>query len=296
MTIHPAMALITQAMHQGYAVGYFESWSLDSFQGVIDAAEETRSPILIGVNGAFLSREGRLAEECLSWYAALGRAAAASAAVPCGLIFNECGNDAWLRAAVDLGFSLVMPDDPEAEPAAFMQRVAALTRYAHQHGVAVEAEVGHLPCGVSETMGTQEGGLTDPLEAARFVKATAIDLLAISVGNVHILLSGSRALDLDHLARVRRAVELPFDLHGGTGIAPDSLREAIGLGVAKVCYGTYIKQRYLREIRKTLGEAEPNPHKVLGFGGPEDLLVAGRRAVKEAVLERIEGLGCCGKA
>ena len=296
MALHPAMALIEQAQARGYAVGYFESWNLESFQGVIDAAEETSSPILIGINGAFLSRAGRLAEERLSWYAALGRAAAESATVPCGLIFNECSSDDWLYTAVDLGFSLVMPDDPEAEPAAFGERVAALTRYAHQRGVAVEAEVGHLACGVSGTLGGGEEELTDPGEAARFVAATGIDLLAISVGNVHIMVSGSKALDLDHLARVRRRVGIPFDLHGGTGIALESLRAAIKLGVAKVCYGTYIKQRYLREMRQALDSAEANPHKLLGYGGSEDLLVIGRRAVRDAVLERIEVLGCCGRA
>jgi fructose/tagatose bisphosphate aldolase len=90
-------------------------------------------------------------------------------------------------------------------------------------------------------------------------------------------------------------VDVPFDLHGGTGIQPDSLREAFHLGVAKVCYGTYIKQWYLETLRRTLSLDEPNPHKRLGYGGDEDLLVAGRVAVKEAVLERIEDLRCCGK-
>jgi fructose/tagatose bisphosphate aldolase len=162
----------------------------------------------------------------------------------------------------------------------------------------VKAEESGLtdPAEAARLVKAEESGLTDPAEAARFVKATGVDLLAISVGNVHILLSGSRALDIDHLARVRREVDVPFDLHGGTGIAAASLREAIGLGVAKVCYGTYIKQRYLLDLRKGLERADSNPHKVLGFGGPEDLLVTGRRAVKEAVLERIEWLGCCGKA
>lgn len=296
MPLRPALELIVRAKAAGYAVGYFESWSLDSFQGVIDAAEETRSPVLIGINGGFLSREPRQTDERLSWYAALGRAAAESARVPCGLIFNECSDDAWIRQAVDLGFSLVMLDDPEAPPDAFRRRVADLTDYAHRRGVAVEAEVGHLPCGVPGTLGETAGGLTDPAEAARFVANTGVDVLAVSVGNVHILLNGSQGLRLDHVAALRRAVDVPFDLHGGTGISADSLREAIRIGVAKVCYGTCIKQRYLDAIQRALGAEEPNPHKRLGFGGPEDLLVAGRRAVKDAVLERIAWLGCCGQA
>lgn len=110
------------------------------------------------------------------------------------------------------------------------------------------------------------------------------------------MLEGNQPLKLDNLAAIHERVDIPFDLHGGTGIPGDCLREAIRLGVAKVCYGTYMKQRDLDAIRKALAIDAPNPHKCLGYGGREDLLVAGRLAVKEAVLERIDFLGCCGKA
>jgi len=296
MPLKPAMELIGRAMAEGYAVGYFESWNLESLLGVIDAAEESRSPILIGFNGEFLSRSGRLTAERLSPYAALGRAVGESAKIPCGLVFNECSDDEWVRQAADCGFSLVMPDDPQAESDDSVRRVAELTRYAHERGVAVEAEVGHLPCAASGFVSDTGDGLTDPETAARFVEDTGVDLLAVSIGNVHIMLQGSRGLNLDHLAAIRRRVEVPFDLHGGSGISPGSLGDAIRLGVAKVCYGTYVKQRYVEALQKALNTEEPNPHMRLGHGGSEDLLVAGRLAVKGAVLERIGLLGCCGKA
>jgi fructose/tagatose bisphosphate aldolase len=113
---------------------------------------------------------------------------------------------------------------------------------------------------------------------------------------VHVLLEGPRGLDLARLAAVRARVDVPFDLHGGTGITQDALREAIGLGVAKVCYGTHVKQRYLGAVQGALRAETADPHKLLGYGGEEDVLVAGRRAVCDAVLERIEWLGCCGRA
>ena len=72
------------------------------------------SPVIIGFNGEFLSRPERKAAERLSWYGALGRAAAIDASVPCGFIFNECAEDEWTRAAVTAGFNLVMPADPAA--------------------------------------------------------------------------------------------------------------------------------------------------------------------------------------
>jgi len=160
----------------------------------------------------------------------------------------------------------------------------------------VEAECGHLACGAPDTLGDAEEELTDPDAAAQFVRATGIDLLAVSVGNVHILIEGKRSLDIDRLSAIRRKTAVPFDLHGGSGIDADSLRQAIRLGVAKVCFGTYVKQRYLDAVRQALNTEEKNPHKLLGCGGTEDVMAAGRMAVRDAVLDRIEMLGCCGQA
>ena len=80
------------------------------------------------------------------------------------------------------------------------------------------------------------------------------------------------------------------------GISATSLREAIALGVTKVNYGTYLKQRYLSAVRASVAADLDNPHQLFGMGGDHDVMVAGRLAVCNAVLERIGLLGCCGKA
>ena len=66
--------------------------------------------------------------------------------------------------------------------------------------------------------------------------------------------------------------------------------------MAKVNYGTYLKQRYLEAVRASLSGDVGNPHERLGLGGPQDVMVAGRLAMRDAVLERIDVLGCCGRA
>ena len=153
-----------------------------------------------------------------------------------------------------------------------------------------------LPCGGAGP-DQSRGSLTDPDDAAKFVQATGVDLLAVSAGNVHVLLRGQRGLNLPHLAAIRRKVDIPLVLHGGSGIAPSSLAPAIALGVAKVNYGTYLKQRCLAAPPgHSRDAANGNPHHLLGYGGDADLLVVARQAVRDAVLERIGLLGCCGKA
>lgn len=293
MPLEPVRDMMKAARKGGYAIGYFESWNFESLEGVIDAAESARAPIIIGFNGEFLSRAGRVAKEPLSWYAALARAAAESARVPCSFIFNECADDTWVKRAIAAGFPLVMPADPDAPAANYRQRVRDLARLAHAKGACVEAELGTLPNGVGHA--AHDAGMTDPQDAADFVEFTGCDLLAVSVGNVHIKLRGSSDLDLAQLGRIHERVSLPLVLHGGTGISARSLRGAIKLGVAKVNYGTYLKQRYLTAVRAALRSSEPNPHELLGIGGKRDVMTIGRRAVRDAVLERLPLLGCARK-
>jgi ketose-bisphosphate aldolase len=281
-----------QAIAGKYALGYFESWNFESLMGVIDAAEAADAPVIIGFNGEFMSSTVRTLPERIASYGALGRAAAEDARVPCGFIFNECPHDDWVRRAVTAGFNLVMPvPDHDESHESYTMRTAAITAYAHAHGVAVEAELGTLPFGADVP-----GDTTDPQQAAEFVAATGVDLLAISAGNVHVLLEGRRSLDLERIAALQAAVPVPLVLHGGTGIEDDSLREAVRLGVAKVNYGTALKQAYLSALRRALDTTEANPHQLLGMGEPGDIMMAGREAVRDAVLEKMDVLGCTGRA
>ena len=290
-----AVEIVRRAREQGYAIGYFESWNLESLQGVLDAVEQTGSPTILGFNGEFLRRPERLATERLEIYAAMGRAACDSAKVPCGLIFNECEDDRFIARAIDEGFNLVMPVNPKLAFDQYVSWVRSVVQRAHARGAGVEAEVGELPSG---TTGASDGAgaATDPELAARFVEATGVDLLAVSVGNVHVLIDGQQGLDLDRLEAIGRRVAAPLVLHGGSGIATGDLQVAIRMGVAKVNYGTYVKQRYLAAVRAALETGESNPHELLGMGGRRDVMVAGRLAVRDAVLERIGFLGCCRKA
>lgn len=296
MPLVPVIELLDNARAGGYAVGYFESWNFESLQGVIDAAQQTRSPMIIGFNGQWLSCPGRLAREDISWYAALGKAAAESASVPVGLLFNECAYDDWIRRAMEAGFSQAMLDDPDASPEDVTRRTAELAAFAHAHDASFEAEIGQLPHGESGRIEADDCALTDIDAAAGFVDETGIDVLAISIGNVHLMVQGQQELDLNHIEALRRRLDVHFDLHGGTGIPVKSLTAAIALGVTKVCYGTYVKQRYLAAVRQALSNDCTSPHEHLGFGGEDDMLTAGRIAVREAGFERIHLLGCCGKA
>ena len=166
---------------------------------------------------------------------------------------------------------------------------------AHARDVAVEAELGELPHGASG--GPPHGGhSTDPTAAAEFVAATGVDLLAVSVGNVHIMTHGQSGpgpgpTRRDPPARCHPAG--PARRHGHRRRCPArGHRHGRRQGQLWDLPQAAIPRRRPRGDRSGC----PDPHHLLGIGGPEDVLVAGRRAVRDAVLERIGLLGCCGKA
>jgi fructose/tagatose bisphosphate aldolase len=167
---------------------------------------------------------------------------------------------------------------------------------AHAAGAAVEAELGHLP-----TAGQPEDGpgtLTDPADAARFVAATGIDALAVSVGNVHLLSNGEAALDLDRLGRIRQATGLPLVLHGGTGIPAAAIRPAIARGAAKINYGTRLKQEFLAGVRDAVGALpdQVNVHDRVGSRYDTDILMAGKQRLTRLVADLIQLYGSAGRA
>ncbi len=108
MPLTPFRELMKHADAGEYAIGYFESWNLESLLAVADAAEQTRSPVILGFSGINLPDEDRVVRERLSHYAALGREVGAGLTVPTCLLFNECPNMAWVREAIELDFGLVM--------------------------------------------------------------------------------------------------------------------------------------------------------------------------------------------
>jgi len=285
--------LLADAKRGGYAVCYCESWSLESFQAVVEAAEEERSPIIAGFNGGFLMHPWRKRAENLSFYASLGMSLA-KARVPAALLFNESVSLAQMEEAIDLGFNAVMVENEGFELDEYRRLVRQVVAKAHRSGVSVEAQVGHL----ADASSNGHAEPTTPEGARAFVEETGVDALGVAVGNVHILTEGNLPLDLLALECIGKAVSVPLVLHGGTGIPLEDAGRCIRLGVAKVNYGTGLKQAYLVALREKLAKyREPmSPHPFIGMGGEDDILVAAREAVKLKCQELLRAWGSAGKA
>lgn len=290
--------LMADAERGGYAVGYFESWNLESLQGVIDAAEAMASPVIVGVSGLNLPDPRRQLEERLELYAALGKAACETTRVPACLLFNESPSLSWVRKAIDLGFNLVMFAD-EHLPADVLREQVKQTVAAAAGRSAVEAEMTALPgvaTGLESLPETIER--TDPDSASRFVDDTGIDALAVSLGNMHLHGRQKVGLDLDRLRAIRLAVNVPLVLHGATSVEDAAIRAAVHEGIRKINVGSGLRSAFFNAVRDCALAAgnEFNPYEVLGSGLAPDVLLAGRRAVRDFVCEKMQLFGSAGRA
>ncbi|MGQ9625341.1 MAG: class II fructose-bisphosphate aldolase [Anaerolineae bacterium] len=274
--------ILQDALKGGYAVGYFEPWDQYSMEAVIQAAEKMNSPVIIGCGGMMMDKEwfDRWGMEGM---AALGRVLARRSKVPTALILNEVEAFEQIVRGLVWGFNAVMLDSshlPYEENVRLTQKVVEV---AHAVGADVEAELGHLPVGSGEG---SESSLTDPEQAADFVARTGVDALAVSIGNVHILLEGkSEELDFNRLAQIRQKVGVPLVIHGGTGFPDEAVRRAISLGVAKFNVGTVLKQAFLRGMAEALDETpeDASPQEVIGSRKESDIMAHARKRMRQEV-------------
>jgi ketose-bisphosphate aldolase len=294
MPIVSLAQMLSDARSGGYAVCYCESWNLESLQAAVEAAEESRSPIVAGFNGGFLRHRCRSKPEDLSYYAGL-RLALEKSPVPIAFLLNESDSLAQIAQGIGLGFNAVMPDSEGLPADEYLQFVNAVVALARTRNVWVEAQLGALPNGTTSSNGHFER--TDPELARKFVENTGIDALAVSIGNVHVLTAGRASIDMDALRRIRDKVTVPLVVHGGTSIGHENLQALVCMGVAKLNFGTVLKQAYLDAVRCQLAlyERPMNPHVFLGIGGDHDIMVAGRNAVKSKVKELLQICGSTGR-
>jgi fructose/tagatose bisphosphate aldolase len=290
------------ADRHSYAVGYFESWNLESLLAVADAAEAARSPVLLGFSGIYLPHPDRIRREPLGDYAALGLEVCRRLSVPAALVFNESPHMAQVFEAIRLGFGLVMFTD---ETLTADDQIAGVTRVAsaaHTAGIAAEGELMALPGVGGDLPGRNPAGafpdnrLTDLAAARDFVDRTGVDAFAVNIGQMHFHGRREVRLDLERLCALRDVLSVPLVLHGASSVRREDLVQAIRLGIRKINVGSALKQSYfgaLRDACAVVGEPF-NPYEVIGSGLAADVLTAGRVALQRTVEDLMHLFGSAG--
>jgi ketose-bisphosphate aldolase len=289
--------MLADALKRKYALGYFEAWDQYSIEAVLEAAEECKSPIILGFGGVMMNQawfgSGGLAE-----LAAMGRVVAERAKVPVAYLLNEVLTFGHIEQGLKAGFNTVMLDTSHLPFEENIIQTREVVDIAKKYGADVEGECDPLP-DASGTMGEHAGSkMTHPHEALRFVTETGICALSVAIGNEHIQTEGKSAIDFDLLGRLQKSVPLPLVIHGGTGFPDDCVARAIELGVAKFNVGSILKKLYLESIHKSMLSLTDRPdfQELVGSHKCADFMNVAKCVVKDEVKRRLIVYQSVGKA
>lgn len=276
--------MLIKAKKEGYAVGQFNINNLEFTQAILQAAEEEKSPVILGVSeGAGKYMGGFIAVV----HMVKGLMESYKITVPVAIHLDHGSSFDKCKEAVDAGFTSVMIDASHHPFEENVKITKEVVEYAHSKGVSVEAELG--------TVGGEEDGViggiiyANPNECKALVEQTEIDCLAPALGSVHGPYKGEPNLGFAEMEEISKLTDIPLVLHGGTGIPTKDIQRSISLGTAKINVNTENQIAATKVIREVLD----NDKKVYD---PRKYLAPARDAIKATVIGKMREFGSSQKA
>ncbi len=283
-----AKEMLNKAKAGHYAVGQFNINNLEWTKSILLAAEETRSPVILGVS------EG--AGKYMTGYKTVvgmvnGMLEELNISVPVALHLDH-GSYEGCYKCIEAGFSSIMFDGSHYPIEENVEKTKELVKVAKGKGMSIEAEVGSI--GGEEDGVIGRGECADP-EECKAVADLGVTMLAAGIGNIHGKYPENwEGLSFDTLDAIQQLTgDMPLVLHGGTGIPDDMIKKAISLGVAKINVNTECQLAFADATRKYIEAGKDLEGK--GFD-PRKLLAPGAEAIKDMVITKIKLFGSEGKA
>ena len=310
------MALVTtkemfeKAMQGKYAIGAFNVNNMELIQGIVDAAAEQNSPVILQASSSAIKYAG------IDYLMAMVKVAAEKYPnIPIAIHLDHGPDFETCKMCVDAGFTSVMFDGSKYDFEENIRLTKEVVDYAHAHGVVVEAELGKL-AGIEDevNVSADDAIYTDPAQAEEFVKRTGVNSLAIAIGTSHgaYKFKGEARLRFDILKEVKERIpNTPIVLHGASTVIPELvemcnkyggdipgakgvpdeiLHEASISGVSKINVDTDLRLALTAGIRKVFVE-EPSAF------DPRKYLKPARELVKETVAHKMRDVfGSANKA
>lgn len=279
------MSIMLQKAKEGkYAVGQFNINNLEWTISTLKAAEEKKSPVILGVSegaGKYMGGFKTVVNMVKGLMEDLHITIPVAIHLDHGQSIESC------KKAIDAGFTSVMYDGSHDPIEKNISDTSVVVEYAHSRGASVEAEIG--------TVGGEEDGVigginyADKNECIRLVKETDIECLAPALGSVHGPYKGEPKLGFVEMEEIKNATNKPLVLHGGTGIPTKQIQRAIACGTCKINVNTENQLVWTKVVRETLANNDKvyDPRKIIGPGA---------KAIIETVKKKIDEFGSSGKA
>ena len=283
-----AEEMLKKAVAGHYAVGQFNINNLEWTKEILLAAEEAKSPVILGVSegaGKYMTGFKTVAAMAGAMIEELG------ITVPVAIHLDHGTYEGCLKC-VEAGFSSIMFDGSKYPIEENVEKTKELVKICREKGMSLEAEVGSI--GGEEDGVIGAGECADPQEC-KMIADLGVDMLAAGIGNIHGKYPANwQGLSFETLDAVQHLTgDMPLVLHGGTGIPDDMIKKAISLGVAKINVNTECQLAFADATRKYIEEGKDLQGK--GYD-PRKLLKPGADAIRATVLEKMELFGSVGKA
>ena len=292
--------MFKKSMDEGFAIGAFNVNNMEIIQGIVDAAAEAKSPVILQASSGAIKYAG------IDYLMKMVEAATiVHPELPIALHLDHGPDFETCKMCIDAGFTSVMIDGSKYDFEENIEITKKVVDYAHSKGVVVEAELGKL-AGIEDDVNVAEADAmyTDPAQAEEFVKRTGCDSLAIAIGTSHgaYKFKGEAKLRFDILKEIKERIpETPIVLHGASSVMPNLLElcnnyggdipgakgvpdemlvEASKSGVSKINVDTDLRLALTGGIRKVFAD-EP------GAFDPRKYLTPARELIKETVKHKI---------
>ena len=290
MSIVNAKEIMVEALKGKYAVGAFNVTDLLQFEAVIDAAIETKSPVIVQTSvkpSQFLGTDMMVA---------IFRTLAEKAPVPVCLHLDHCTDVEYCKKCADAGYTNIMIDASKQPYEENIRQTKEVADYCHKiGGISVEGELGTVS-GVEDQIkvSEDEAQLANPEQSIEFVARTGIDIFAPAIGTAHgVYKTKNPKIDFERMAIINKmlngnGIKTPLVVHGGTGLPEDYIKKLLAAGGAKFNVST--------ELKRTLIDAKweyISTHRDEYDPGKLDKFV--RDETRKAVIHWMEMLECVGK-
>ena len=282
--------VLEAAKDRDYAVPAFNVHNLEFVQGVMSAAEELRSPVILLLLPRSIEYAG------FYQLLAIARAFGENSEVPTVVHLDHCGDLGLIERCIAEGFTSVMFDGSGLPFEENVEKTKRIVKMARPNNVSVEAELGimgRFSKGVNPTFDEMRTYFTKPEEARQFYEATGIDALAVSCGTTHGMPIADAHLDVERLEEIDAAIPIPMVMHGCSGLQDAEYRKAYTRGVKKFNIGTKLAQAFVRGLMEEMAATGLNHAE--NAGQILRCLGAGSAAVCEAAKGRMQILNAANR-
>lgn len=235
------------------AVGAFNTHSLEMLQAIISAAKAQGTPVIIQTSVGTANYIGH------KNLVAICKSMSEEAGIDVVLHLDHAKEYDDIKKAIDSGYSSVMFDGSSLPLKENILKTQQIVSYAKKFGVSVEAELG-IVGGTEDGVAVEDGDVryTDPEEAVTFVKQTGIDALAVAIGTNHGQYKSKTNINFKRLEEIRKVINIPLVIHGGTGVKDEDVRKVIDRGIRKFNVGTELLVTWTKKSKELFGSTSEN--------------------------------------